>query len=161
MEKFAFWCQFFLFFRIQKFSYASHIAQYSERIQSSISRVCTINDFTRNSQLLICVNFRYSWGDAFGKERGAQFNMGENTAISSDMPFMVYKLLRRMSLDRRVNMKMHWKVVTLMVGLNDFCSHICHRKASPYWTNWEIEQNIIKTLRTIRDTMPRWSEYQT
>lgn len=102
-----------------------------------------------------CINFRYSWGDAFSKERGAQFNMGENTAIASDMPFMVYKLLRRMSLDRRVNMKMHWKIVTLMIGLNDFCSHICHQKTSPYWMNWEIEQNIIKTLRIIRQTMPR------
>lgn len=108
--------------------------------------------------IFICsngLNSRYAWGDAFSKERGAQFNMGENGAITSDMPFMVYKLLRRMSLDRRVNMKMHWKIVTLMIGLNDFCSLICHRHASPYWMNWEIEQNIIKTLRIIRDTMPR------
>lgn len=81
--------------------------------------------------------------------------MGENTAIASDLPFMVYKLLRRMSLDRRVNMKMHWKIVTLMIGLNDFCSHICHRTTTPYSMNWEIEQNVIKTLRIIRDTMPR------
>lgn len=81
--------------------------------------------------------------------------MAENAAIASDMPLMAYKLLRRMNLDRRVNMKMHWKIITLMIGLNDFCSNICHRITSPYWTNWEIEENIIKTLRIIRDTMPR------
>lgn len=68
---------------------------------------------------------------------------------------MIEKLLRRMHLDRRVNMKVHWKIITLMIGLNDFCSNICHHKTSPYWINWEIEANIIKTLRIIRDTMPR------
>lgn len=100
--------------------------------------------------------FRFASRDAFSTERGAQFNLGENAAASNDMPFMAYKLLRRMSLDHRVNMKLHWKIITLMIGLNDFCSMICHRKTSPYWINWEIEENLIKTLRIIRDTMPRY-----
>lgn len=103
--------------------------------------------------------FRFSWGDAFVKERGAQFNMAENAAATTDMPFMAYKLLRRMNLDRRVDMKLHWKVITIMVGAIDFCSDICHRKIPSYWLNWEIEENIIKTLRIIRDTIPRWRAF--
>lgn len=81
--------------------------------------------------------------------------MAENAAVSSDMPVMAYKLLRRMHLDLRVNVKLQWKIITLMIGLNDFCTNICHRKTSPYWMNWEIEESTIKTLRIIRDTMPR------
>lgn len=55
----------------------------------------------------------------------------------------------------RVNMKKQWKLLTIMIGANDFCSDICLHKGGPIWTNKEIEMNIIKTLRIIRDNMPR------
>lgn len=53
-------------------------------------------------------------------------------------------------------MKLHWKLLTIMIGGNDFCQDICHQKDAPLWTNREQEENIIKTLRIIRDNMPRW-----
>lgn len=34
-------------------------------------------------------------------DRGAVFNLAEDVALISDMPYMAYKLLRRMRLDRR------------------------------------------------------------
>lgn len=45
--------------------------------------------------------FRYSLKDAFSVDRDAQLNLAENIATTSDMPYMAYKLLRRMRLDRR------------------------------------------------------------
>lgn len=59
---------------------------------------------------MVLLSIRYAWGDAWSTERGAQFNLAENGAAATDMPYMAFKLIRRMRLDRRVNMKEHWKV---------------------------------------------------
>lgn len=59
---------------------------------------------------MLLISIRYAWGDAWSTERAAQFNLAENAAAATDMPFMAYKLLRRMRLDRRVNWNKHWKV---------------------------------------------------
>lgn len=67
---------------------------------------------------------RYAWGDAWSTERAAQFNLGENAAATTDMPFNAYKLLRRMTLDRRVNMKKHWKVNEKKTITNLKCNRI-------------------------------------
>lgn len=61
---------------------------------------------------------RYAWGDAWIEERGAQFNMAVNGAVTSDMPYMAYRLLRRLQIDRRVNMKSHWKVNNINKMIN-------------------------------------------
>lgn len=102
------------------------------------------------------MHYRYALGDAWNNEYRAQFNIAENAAAATDMPFMAVKLLQRMRLDPRVNMSKHWKLLTLMIGTNDFCSDICHQNLGPLWMNREIEGNIIKTLRIIRDGMPRY-----
>ncbi|XP_055317714.1 phospholipase B1, membrane-associated-like [Sitodiplosis mosellana] len=97
----------------------------------------------------------FSWRDASSVDPGAVFNLAEDVALTSDMPFMAYKLLRRMRLDRRVNMERHWKLVTITVGVNDFCLDVCQQNISPRRISRRQEDNLIKTLRIIRDTMPR------
>lgn len=52
-------------------------------------------------------------------------------------------------------MKNHWKLITITIGGNDFCQEICHIRDAPLRMNKEQEENIIRTLRFIRDTMPR------
>lgn len=49
-----------------------------------------------------------------------------------------------------------FQLLTIMIGTNDFCSDICHQNGGPLWMNEEIEKNIIKTLRIIRDHIPRY-----
>lgn len=56
------------------------------------------------------LSIRYALGDAWSTEYGAQFNLAENAAAATDMPFMARKLLQRMRADSRVNMETHWKV---------------------------------------------------
>lgn len=55
-------------------------------------------------------------------------------------------------------MKNHWKLITIMIGTNDFCQDICYQKDATLWMNREQEQNIIETLRIIRDKIPRYDE---
>lgn len=52
-------------------------------------------------------------------------------------------------------MDKHWKLITITVGVNDFCLDVCQQNASPRRISQRQEDNIIKTLRIIRDTMPR------
>lgn len=44
---------------------------------------------------------RYSLQDSFNVHPSAQFNVAENIATTSDMPYNAEKLLHRMKLDRR------------------------------------------------------------
>lgn len=45
--------------------------------------------------------FGYSLEDSFNVHRAAQFNVAENIATTSDMPYNAEKLVRRMRLDKR------------------------------------------------------------
>ncbi|GLV44088.1 uncharacterized protein CBL_12616 [Carabus blaptoides fortunei] len=70
----------------------------------------------------------YAWGDALSTDKKSQFNVGENSAVSSDLPYMTRVLINRMKLDQRVDMEKHWKLVTIMIGANDMCSMMCNYK---------------------------------
>lgn len=59
-----------------------------------------------------------------------------------------------MRTDPRVDIKKHWKLITLMIGSNDFCLDIC------YYENQEkviedAEKNMIHVLRILRENLPR------
>lgn len=54
-----------------------------------------------------------------------------------------------------VNIQTHWKLLTFMIGGNDFCSDICYQTNATQWINRSQEKYLIKTLRFIRDNMPR------
>jgi GDSL-like Lipase/Acylhydrolase len=99
--------------------------------------------------------FGYSLADSYNVHRSSQFNVAENIATTSDMPYNAIKLFNRMLADSRVNMTGHWKVLTLMIGGNDFCSDICYQTNATSWINTSQEKNLIKTLKFLRDNMPR------
>lgn len=48
--------------------------------------------------------------------------------------------------------------MTFMIGGNDFCSDICYQTNATQWLNANQEANIIKTLRYMRNNMPRYCE---
>lgn len=52
-------------------------------------------------------------------------------------------------------MKNHWKLLTFMIGGNDFCSDICYQTNATEWINEIQEKSLIKSLRYLRDTSPR------
>lgn len=71
------------------------------------------------------------------------------------MPYSAKVLYGRMSSDPRVSMKKHWKLVTLMVGGNDFCSDVCYLTNATQWIVKEQERYIIKTLKYMKKKFPR------
>lgn len=74
--------------------------------------------------------------------------------MSRDIPYMAKVLVKRIKSDPKVDLKKHWKLITLLIGANDFCSDIC------YYGTAEVvlklhEKHLLAALRTIRDNLPR------
>ncbi|XP_057669436.1 phospholipase B1, membrane-associated-like [Diorhabda carinulata] len=84
----------------------------------------------------------------------SQFNVAENGAISNDMPYMVKELVKRIKQDPRVDLENHWKMVTIMIGDNDFCSEICLLRNS-YDSLKKHKEDLLIVLRYLRDNLPR------
>lgn len=96
----------------------------------------------------------YSRSDSWTFHEDSQFNMAEIGASSADMPYMAKGLIQRIIRDKRVNFKKAWKMVTIAIGGNDICSFICTMD-EPESLPRKHRQRLIKTLRYIRDNMPR------
>lgn len=84
----------------------------------------------------------------------SRFNVAELGAMSIDIYYEAKILHKRMINDPRVNMIEHWKLVTILIGNNDFCSDMCFR-SNPEQVVGLHEKNMLKTLRYLRDNFPR------
>ena len=51
-------------------------------------------------------------------------------------------------------MRMSAQMVTIMIGANDFCSHMCYLKNFSYTPQLHMD-NLMKALDYLRDNMPR------
>lgn len=74
--------------------------------------------------------------------------------MSQDIPHMARNLVKRMLSDPRVDIQNHWKLITILIGGNDFCANICYTNP-PEKTLMYHEKNILSALRTFRDYLPR------
>ncbi|KAM8707663.1 hypothetical protein ACLKA7_014745 [Drosophila subpalustris] len=98
--------------------------------------------------------YGYSLKDGLSTERSSRFNVAELAAMSRDIPYMAKVLVKRFEHDPKVNMTHDWKLVTLFIGNNDFCTDICFYP-NPELTVSYHEQNMLKTYRYLRDHVPR------
>lgn len=96
----------------------------------------------------------YAVSDSLSFQSGSKFNIAESGAISGDMPFMTEQLIRRIKNDSRVDIEKHWKLISLMIGANDFCSEMCYLP-SPWSIVKNHREDLLETLRIIRDNLPR------
>ena len=70
-----------------------------------------------------------------------------------------YKLVERLKCDPHVNFRKHWKMITILIGHNDICSHACDRfdlifpvkDGSPK----AYLKNIVTTLDILHRELPR------
>lgn len=74
--------------------------------------------------------------------------------MSIDTIHQAKNLVKRMRSDKNVNMKRHWKLVTIMIGGNDFCLDIC------YYNNQDqiiqkAGRDLMTVLRILRENLPR------
>ncbi|KAK2582428.1 hypothetical protein KPH14_004738 [Odynerus spinipes] len=98
--------------------------------------------------------YGYAAADFSTLEEGSKFNIAEAAAESKDMPYMALTLVKRLKNDPKVDMKKHWKHISLMIGSNDFCSELCYA-SSPSKLFKDHERDIVEALRIIRDNVPR------
>ncbi|CAH1954330.1 unnamed protein product [Acanthoscelides obtectus] len=87
-------------------------------------------------------------------EKGSSFNVAEAGAISADTPYMAELLIDRMKSDPRVNITHHWKIITVMMGANDFCVEICYQR-NPYDVLEKHKAHLQQALRSLRNSLPR------
>ncbi|XP_052873447.1 phospholipase B1, membrane-associated-like [Anopheles cruzii] len=99
--------------------------------------------------------FGYSFADSYNVHLPSQFNVAEIIATTSDMPYNAASLVERMKSDPRVNWKKHWKLLTLMIGGNDFCSDVCYQTNATEWINRDQEKYLLTTLHYLKKAMPR------
>ncbi|XP_076647791.1 phospholipase B1, membrane-associated isoform X1 [Halictus rubicundus] len=96
----------------------------------------------------------YALGDSYTTHRASQFDVAEAGAMSRDMPFMAEYLVNRLRKDPRVDIKKDWKLITVMIGSNDFCINIC-AVSLPRSILDDHKKDLVKTLRILRDNLPR------
>lgn len=74
--------------------------------------------------------------------------------MSEDTVHQAKNLVKRMRSDSKVNMKKHWKLITYMIGGNDFCLDICYTGNQDKVLQ-KMGENLVLTLRIIRENLPR------
>lgn len=52
----------------------------------------------------------YAYGDSQAEDKFSQFNVAEVGALSRDVPFMTKELVKRIKMDKRINLNEDWKV---------------------------------------------------
>lgn len=57
----------------------------------------------------------FAYGDSVAGQRFSQFNVAEPGALSRDLPFMTKELVKRIKMDKRVNLNEDWKVKILHI----------------------------------------------
>ena len=87
------------------------------------------------------------------------FNVADTGATSGDLPAQAKRLIALMRQDLKVNYGRDWKMVTIMIGGNDVCSHVCPGLSNTKDPNdasaTGFIRNIQKTLDILQRDMPR------
>ncbi|XP_037036133.1 phospholipase B1, membrane-associated-like [Bradysia coprophila] len=98
--------------------------------------------------------YGYSLSDGYSTDKRSRFNTAEIGAMSRDIPHEAKVLVKRMTSDSRVKLNEHWKMITILIGPNDFCLDMCYAK-NPEKTIDYHERDLISALRTLRKNLPR------
>ncbi|KAE8750863.1 hypothetical protein FOCC_FOCC002291 [Frankliniella occidentalis] len=96
----------------------------------------------------------YSLKDSRAFQKASVFNVAEINSMSQDLPWQASNLVKRMRSDPRVDLQRDWKVITILVGSNDFCSDMCFRK-DPESLPEQHRQDLRESLRILKKHLPR------
>ena len=92
--------------------------------------------------------------NSLGFQKESKFNVAEPGATTNHIIRQAKNLVKRMRSDRKVDIQNHWKVVTMMIGSNDFCLDICYFKNQDKLIE-AARSNMIRALRILRENLPR------
>ncbi|KAF7281738.1 hypothetical protein GWI33_004299 [Rhynchophorus ferrugineus] len=87
-------------------------------------------------------------------KKKSMFNVAEGGAVSQNLPYMSKVLVNRIKSNPNVDVDNHWKMITIFIGHNDFCTNIC------YTTDYEQflrdhETDMLEVLRILKKNLPR------
>lgn len=74
--------------------------------------------------------------------------------MASDTVHQARNVVKRMRGDSNVNMKKHWKLLTYMIGANDFCLDVCYHQNQDKVIE-KAASSLILALRILRENLPR------
>lgn len=74
--------------------------------------------------------------------------------MSRDIPQEAKVLVKRITSDPHVNVTAHWKMITILIGPNDFCLDLCYQ-TKPEKSVKNHKRDLLTTLRILRDNLPR------
>lgn len=92
--------------------------------------------------------------NSLGFQKESRFNVAEPGAISGHTIRQVKNLVKRMRSDPLVDIQRHWKVITIMIGSNDFCLEVCYFENQAKLVD-QARLDMIHVLRIIRENLPR------
>ncbi|XP_070499489.1 phospholipase B1, membrane-associated-like [Chironomus tepperi] len=87
-------------------------------------------------------------------EKASRFNVAEAGAMSQDTVSQAKNLVKRMRSDKNVDMKNHWKLVTHLIGGNDFCLNVCYYNDQNKIVE-DAANDLILVLRILKQHLPR------
>ncbi len=87
------------------------------------------------------------------------YNFADTGADSDDVIVQARRLVSRMKRDPHVDLERDWKLVTVLVGHNDICSHSCQRtdlfESIKDATPKAYARNVAKALDLLHQALPR------
>ncbi|XP_067625459.1 phospholipase B1, membrane-associated [Eurosta solidaginis] len=84
----------------------------------------------------------------------SHLNIAEPMIMSRDLPYQVSVLIERMRQDPNIDVKNHWKLLTIFVGNNDICSDMCHHTNKTEFLQ-RHELDLRRAFTLLRDNLPR------
>lgn len=87
-------------------------------------------------------------------EKSSRFNVAEAGGMSQDTVSQAKNLVKRMRSDKNVDIKKHWKLVTHMIGGNDFCLNVCYYDNQIKYVE-DAANDLILVLRILKQHLPR------
>ncbi|XP_032668152.1 phospholipase B1, membrane-associated-like [Odontomachus brunneus] len=96
----------------------------------------------------------YATEDSLATHKKSQLNVAESGAMSEDMPYMAEVLVKKIKNNSEIDVKKHWKLISFMIGHNDFCTDMCWI-SSPWSILEKHKTDLLKVLKTLRDNLPR------
>ncbi|XP_061399053.1 phospholipase B1, membrane-associated-like [Musca vetustissima] len=98
--------------------------------------------------------YGFATENVLSRDLAAHLNVAEPNALSRDLVQQVQILIQRMQQDPRVDMPRHWKLLTILIGSNDFCMDMCHQDNMFKFLK-QHEEDLRKALTLLRNNVPR------
>ncbi|XP_032584450.2 phospholipase B1, membrane-associated-like [Drosophila mojavensis] len=99
--------------------------------------------------------YGYAVGHSLGADVNvARFNLAEPMLNIQDLPFQAHVLIERFRRDPRVNLREHWKLLSIQVGANDLCSELCHSPNPEHFLR-VVARQLHETFRILKEHVPR------